>query len=146
MLLIGTQIILRGLSAFHLISGFKIGKVVHLVKKIKEKQACDLCGLDIEGQPITEEFDGEEKNFCCQGCQQVYKAAYDNDMLDEVCPKPITKPAIKPSFVLDSGETTYFSMDGMWCAGCATAAEQILLHQNGIKKADISFAAEKGRI
>ena len=117
-----------------------------MVNKIKEKQACDLCGLDIEGQPIIEEFDGEEKKFCCQGCQQVYKAAYDNDMLDEVCPKPVTKPAIKPSFVLNSGETTYFSMDGMWCAGCATAAEQILLHQNGIKKADISFAAEKGRI
>lgn len=116
------------------------------MKNIKEKQVCDLCGLDIEGQPITEEYDGEEKNFCCQGCKQVYKAAYDNNMLDEVCPKPIKQPSFKPSFVLDSGETTYFSMSGMWCAGCATAAEQILLHQSGIKKADISFAAEKGRI
>jgi heavy metal translocating P-type ATPase len=117
-----------------------------LVKNTKEKRHCDLCGLDIDGKPIVKEFDGQEKFFCCEGCGQVYKAAYDNNMLDEVCPSPVIKPALIPSFILDSGETTYFSMGGMWCAGCATAAEQILLHQPGMKKADISFAAEKGRI
>lgn len=34
----------------------------------------------------------------------------------------------------------------MWCAGCAIAAEKVLLRQPGISSADVSFAAEKGQI
>jgi heavy metal translocating P-type ATPase len=34
----------------------------------------------------------------------------------------------------------------MWCAGCATAAEQVLRREPGVKDVDISFAAERGRI
>ncbi|MCA9875583.1 MAG: cation-translocating P-type ATPase, partial [Anaerolineales bacterium] len=35
---------------------------------------------------------------------------------------------------------------GMWCAGCAVAAERVLRQQPGVKDADVSFAAERGRI
>ncbi len=48
--------------------------------------------------------------------------------------------------VLDRGETAYFSLGGMWCAGCATAAERVLRREAGVKDVDISFAAERGRI
>ncbi|MDK2980489.1 MAG: P-type Cu+ transporter [Chloroflexota bacterium] len=34
----------------------------------------------------------------------------------------------------------------MWCAGCASAAENVIRNQPGVKSADVSFAAEKGRI
>ena len=34
----------------------------------------------------------------------------------------------------------------MWCAGCASAAENVIRNQEGVKSADVSFAAEKGRI
>src|SRR5659263_767742 len=43
-------------------------------------------------------------------------------------------------------ETAYFSVSGMWCSGCAVAAERALGRQPGVKSADVSFAAERGRI
>ena len=43
-------------------------------------------------------------------------------------------------------ETAYFSIKGMWCAGCAAAAEGLLRHQPGVRSVDVSFAAERGRV
>ena len=113
------------------------------------KATCDLCGLHIDGDPIVKSYDGEEKQFCCQGCANVYDVAYKNDMLDEVVQKP--EPRRRPTDVvkdvfLDPGETAYFSLKGMWCAGCAVAAERVLKKEPGIKGVDVSFAAERGRI
>jgi copper chaperone CopZ len=81
--------------------------------------------------------------FCCAGCARVYEVALENNMLDQVRPKP--KPPA-PILDLSKTETTYFYVDGMWCAGCATAAEHVLRTRSGIRQADISFAAERGRI
>ena len=113
---------------------------------VKNVQTCDLCGQKIDGEPVHREFDGEEKKFCCQGCAQVYEAAYNNDMLDQVVQKPVKKSSIRPELVLDRGQTEHFSVNGMWCAGCAVAAEKVLKNQPGVNSVDISFAAEQGRI
>ncbi|RMF18494.1 MAG: heavy metal translocating P-type ATPase [Gammaproteobacteria bacterium] len=32
---------------------------------------CDHCGARSNGQPITQDFDGQSRQFCCQGCQTV---------------------------------------------------------------------------
>jgi heavy metal translocating P-type ATPase len=67
-------------------------------------------------------------------------------MLDHVLLRPKPK---RPSFtevILDPGQTAYFSLGGMWCAGCAAAAEQVLRNKPGVRSADVSFAAERGRI
>ena len=72
--------------------------------------------------------------------------AQESGLLDQVLPKPRLK---RPSFteeLFDPGQAVYFSLGGMWCAGCAAAAEQVLRNQPGIKSADVSFAAERGRI
>jgi heavy metal translocating P-type ATPase len=113
-----------------------------LVDKIER---CDLCGLEIDGPPVVRSFDGEEKRFCCEGCARVYTVARENDMLDQVLPRPQPKPRIKDVFV-GPGQTAHFSVGGMWCAGCAAAAEQVLRSQPGVKDVDVSFAAERGRI
>jgi heavy metal translocating P-type ATPase len=113
---------------------------------VDQGETCDLCGLKIEGPPVAQSFDGEEKDFCCHGCARVYQVAHDNDMLDQVLAKPQTKPPGFTDLVLSPGETAYFSLDGMWCAGCAVAAEQVLRSQSGVKDVDVSFAAERGRI
>ena len=109
--------------------------------------SCALCGLKIVGPPVTREIDGVEKQFCCEGCARVYQLAHENDMLDEVLSKP---PVSRPGFtdlVLTRGqENAYFSLNGMWCAGCAVAAEKLLRNQPGVKSVDVSFAAERGRI
>lgn len=108
-------------------------------------ESCDLCGLDITAAPVVQTFDGEEKHFCCQGCARVYQAAHENGMLDQVL-GPASRPRVRGEAVLHPGESTHFSIQGMWCAGCATAAEQVLRNTAGVKSADISFAAERGRI
>jgi heavy metal translocating P-type ATPase len=108
--------------------------------------SCDLCGQPITGAPISGTFDGVEKHFCCQGCARVYTVAHDKGMLDEILPATTpTKPAFT-DLILTRGESASFSITGMWCAGCATAAEELLRHSAGVKSADISFAAERGRI
>ncbi|MCA9935415.1 MAG: heavy metal translocating P-type ATPase metal-binding domain-containing protein, partial [Anaerolineales bacterium] len=114
---------------------------------VNHPEPCALCGLTIDSVPIIETFAGEEKQFCCQGCARVYQVACDNEMLDEVLASNSSakEPAIT-DLILNPGETAYFALGGMWCAGCAVAAEQVLRHQPGIKQVDVSFAAERGRI
>jgi len=113
---------------------------------VDQGETCDLCGLEIDGPPVAQSFDGEEKHFCCHGCARVYQVAHDNDMLDQVQAKPEPNRPGFTDLVLSPGETAYFSLDGMWCAGCASAAEQVLRNQTGVKDVDVSFAAERGRI
>ncbi|MCB9453032.1 MAG: cation-translocating P-type ATPase [Anaerolineaceae bacterium] len=73
--------------------------------------------------------------------------AYDNDMLADVLPKPPIKRASLGNLIPGEGnESAYFALSGMWCAGCALAAEQVLRNQPGIKSVDVSFAAERGHI
>jgi heavy metal translocating P-type ATPase len=106
---------------------------------------CDLCGLPTGSAPVVRSFDGEEKHFCCSGCARVYGVARENGMLDQVRRQPAPRlPA--PILDLTKTETAYFDVGGMWCAGCATAAERVLQHQSGIRSAAVSFAAERGRI
>ncbi len=111
------------------------------------KTSCDLCGLSIDGPPVLHTFDGQQKQFCCQGCERVYEIAYENDMLDQVLAEP-PKPrqSLKEAVLGSSGETNYFTISGMWCSGCALAAEKALKNQPGILDVDISFAAERGRM
>ena len=110
---------------------------------VTEKLKCDLCGSEILENPVRQEFDGEVKNFCCNGCARVYGEAYQKGILDQILieksHKHMAKPSAKP-------KTVRFSISGMWCSGCAAAAENILRSQPGIINAEISFAAEKGRL
>ena len=114
---------------------------------VAESGVCALCGLKIDGPPVKREFDGVEQVFCCEGCARVYQMAYENDMLDDVLPKPKPKrPSFTDLVLTTGGENAYFALGGMWCAGCAVAAEHVLRNQPGIKSVDVSFAAERGRI
>ena len=112
----------------------------------EESLTCDLCGMPIRDEPVVREVGCEEHHFCCSGCAQAYEKAHAGGMLEQM---QTASAAHRPGFtdvVLDRGNTAYFSMDGMWCAGCAVAAEQVLRSQTGVKDADVSFAAERGRL
>jgi heavy metal translocating P-type ATPase len=106
-------------------------------------EPCALCGLDITSTQVNLTVDGQEKHFCCQGCARVYQVAHQNGLLDQVL-----APKVKPrrDQIFAPGERAYFSIQGMWCAGCATAAENFLIRIPGIESVDVSFAAELGRI
>ncbi len=107
-------------------------------------ETCALCGLRAP-QPVTGTFAGEEKSFCCSGCARVYGLASENGVLDQILGTTAARSRPRPPLA-GPRETAYFSLKGMWCAGCATAAEALLRHQPGVRSADISFAAERGRV
>jgi len=114
----------------------------------EEMLTCDLCGMAIEDEPVIKEIAGETHYFCCEGCAKAYQKAHEADLMEEVSPhhtKASSKPA-SPTGTSGQKNTAYFSMEGMWCAGCAVAAENVLKNQAGVNGVDISFAAERGRI
>jgi Cu+-exporting ATPase len=105
---------------------------------------CALCGLRAIS-PVTRVLGDEEKDFCCEGCARVYELAQESGLLDQILSKTAARrPAL--SSLVGSGETAYFCLKGMWCAGCATAAEGLLRHQPGVRGVDVSFASERGRV
>jgi heavy metal translocating P-type ATPase len=110
-----------------------------------QSRTCDLCGLEITSKPVVQAFNDVEKHFCCQGCARVYQAAYENGMLDQVVTQKGTVKTRRKA-ILPSGESAHFSIQGMWCAGCAVAAENVLKKTPGVQAVDVSFAAEMGRI
>jgi heavy metal translocating P-type ATPase len=107
---------------------------------------CDLCGLQLPSPPVVQVFDGEEKRFCCGGCARVYHVAHESGLLDQVLPSFQPKRPALTELVLEPGQTAYFALEGMFCAGCAIAAENVLRHRPGVRSADVSFAAERGRL
>jgi heavy metal translocating P-type ATPase len=118
-------------------------------------ETCDLCGLQIDGPPVIRRFDSSdrdsdgqttEKHFCCEGCARVYEVARENGLLDQVILKHENKGPGLTDLILNRGESAHFAVQGMYCAGCAVAAQEVLRRQPGIKSADVNFASERGRI
>jgi hypothetical protein len=101
----------------------------------RSPETCDLCGLQIDGPPVIRRFDGSdgdgdgqiaEKHFCCEGCARVYEVARENGMLDQVILKHENKGPGLTDLVLNRGESAHFAVKGMYCAGCAVAAQEVL--------------------
>ena len=112
---------------------------------MRAASGCDLCGLPLPMSPVVAVVGEDEKHFCCEGCRRVYEVAADNHMLDDVI--PASRPRARSLDVaLGRGETAYFSLDGMWCSGCAVAAERALGRRPGVLTVDVSYAAERGRL
>ncbi len=88
---------------------------------------------------------GEECHFCCEGCAQVYEIAAENSMLQQVSAHPYSPPVLR-DLIRKPASTAFFNIEGMWCPGCSLAAERVLANQPGVNAADVSFAAERGRI
>ncbi|MBF0344442.1 MAG: TRASH domain-containing protein [Nitrospirae bacterium] len=45
----------------------------------KERLICDLCGLEIVGEPFTFRDGDQVKCFCCEGCLGIYRIMFDVD-------------------------------------------------------------------
>ncbi len=46
-----------------------------------EKQ-CDLCGLSVGRNPFSQNFSGEQKEFCCLGCLNVYTILTESGVIE----------------------------------------------------------------
>ena len=109
-------------------------------------KTCDLCGQDIEGAGVQESFDGEEKSFCGEDCARAYRDMQQLGPVDEKGSGSGAKKEGLTDLILNRGETAHFSVNGMYCAGCAAAAQEVLRRQEGVRSADVNFASERGRI
>ncbi|HEX7556095.1 MAG TPA: heavy metal translocating P-type ATPase [Leptolinea sp.] len=114
---------------------------------VVQRKTCDLCNLPLPDPPVKREVNDETRLFCCEGCARVYEVAFDNHMLEAVLgQKPQIKKESLNGLISLPGESAFFTIGGMWCAGCSLAAERVLRNKPGVKGVDISFAAERGRI
>ena len=109
-------------------------------------QTCDLCGQEIEGPGVRESLDGEERTFCSEGCARAYRDMHQHSAADEESPESGGKKVGLTDLILNRSETAHFALKGMYCAGCAAAAQEVLRRQDGIRSADVNFASEQGRI
>ena len=112
---------------------------------VSRGSGCALCGLPLPRTPVLATVEEAEKSFCCEGCRRVYQVAADSGMPTDVI--PVSRPRPRSLEVaLGRGEPAYFLLDGMWCSGCAVAAERALGRRPGVLSADVSFVAERGRL
>ena len=116
-----------------------------MADKVLEPEHCAFCGMEIMGRPVVRTIGAAEKHFDTEDCAKLYEVASSEGMLDVVLGE---KPAHRGGLLeaLHPGATAYFTLDGMWCASCASSAEKVLLHIDGVNDAQVSFGAENGRI
>ena len=114
--------------------------------KEKQRQTCVLCGEEIDGPGIREPFDGEEKTFCSEGCARAYRDVHAHQQDETSSSESVgTRPGFT-DLILKPSETAHFAVKGMYCAGCAAAAQEVLRRQPGVKSVDVNFASERGRV
>jgi heavy metal translocating P-type ATPase len=116
-----------------------------MAKKSK-RQTCALCTREIEGTGIQDSLDGEEKTFCSEGCVQAYRDMHKHQEIETDSGESAAKRSSFTDLILRPSETAHFAVKGMYCAGCASAAQEVLRRQQGVKSADVNFASERGRI
>ena len=109
-------------------------------------EQCALCGMPITDAAVTRTIDGIECRFDTEDCARLYQVAAEQGMLDAALAE---RPEHRHRFIHDfltHHATAYFTLDGMWCAACASVAEKVLLRVEGVDDAQVSFAAAKGRV
>jgi heavy metal translocating P-type ATPase len=114
--------------------------------KERRRQTCALCNQEIEESGVQDSFDGEEKLFCSAGCARAYRDMHQIGSTDEESPGSGIEKAGLTDLILNRGETAHFAVKGMYCAGCAAAAQKVLRSQEGVRSADVNFASERGRV
>jgi len=114
--------------------------------KGSRRQTCALCTQEIKGSAIRESFDGEEKTFCSEGCARAYRDMHQSSSAGQQSPGPDQKKVGLTDLILNRGETAHFAVKGMYCAGCAAAAQEVLRRQPGVRSVDVNFASERGRV
>ena len=44
---------------------------------MSDRQACDLCGLDVGVKPFLLNGPDKQYQFCCEGCRGIYEMLHD---------------------------------------------------------------------
>jgi Cu2+-exporting ATPase len=124
---------------------------------------CFHCGLPLPPeQTFKEVIQGEERQFCCFGCQSVCKAIYDAGLEgfyqrtpDGTLLAPPPEPPkdlglydldeVQEEFVHDLGEEReiHLLVEGIHCAACVWLIERTLGSLNGVLSAQVNLAGKR---
>ncbi len=129
------------------------------------KRACDHCHLEFdEGQLIKDMINGEERYFCCKGCQGVFHLLHEEG-LDSFYEKakdtkldPVSidledldrfdREGFRKRYVTTKDGFSQISLiiEGIHCSACVWLNEKVLHQSEGIIEAEINFTTHKARI
>ena len=110
------------------------------------------------GALLCEVVAGEERRFCCAGCQGAYRLIHDEGLdryyaerkWDEVGP-PLKAELDLGAFqaaVKEQGGLSEldFAIDGIRCASCVWLSEKLLLRTPGVASARVNYATHRARV
>ncbi len=123
----------------------------------KEAKRCVHCMLVIPpGDLVVSEYEGEELEFCCNGCVIAYKIIHGAGLADFYTKRKWTEPGTPSGvfeqryddeylkkFLFDTpeGKELALLVDGVRCASCVWVIEKILSTTAGIKRARLSYSS-----
>lgn len=129
------------------------------------KIKCDHCHLEYSKDVmIKDKIEGEEKYFCCKGCQGVYHLIH-SEKLDSFYEKlgdnelspPKEENSYNTKFDLDSFKQKYIKeknglhevsliIEGIHCSACVWLNEKVLRKADGVIEANINYTNNKAKI
>ncbi|HEX2966778.1 MAG TPA: cation-translocating P-type ATPase [Syntrophorhabdaceae bacterium] len=132
-----------------------------LIEQVAEG-VCDLCGLPLSRQCITE----KTLRFCCPGCRQVFKILsgtagipavdFRSSEIFRACIEAGVIPEVKVPAAVPAApnasdqDIAVFNrnlhVEGMWCPACAWLIEEVLKKTEGIERAHVSFFSDMAKI
>ena len=132
-----------------------------------EAAICFHCGLPLTGASYPVRVDDRRRDTCCRGCQAVAQTIVDHGLASyyryrsapaprlEAAPDLLARlklydlPEVQRGFVCESGphekEATLL-LEGITCAACVWLIEQRLAALEGVRSAEINYAAHRARV
>jgi Cu2+-exporting ATPase len=120
---------------------------------------CDHCMLEVsERDAVRDEIDGENRIFCCHGCDGIYRLIHSEGLDDfyakrrDWTPGPADDTSMDLTAFLDGlrpvGDEveTDLVLDGIRCASCVWLNEKILLRTKGITDARVNYATHRAKV
>ncbi len=123
---------------------------------------CFHCDLPLPEQDFTAEIDGQERHFCCFGCQSVCEAIYaagmegfyqrtpEGTLLEPPPPPPddlglYDLEEVQAEFVRSDGQVReiHLLVEGIHCAACVWLIEHTLNKLPGVLSARVNLSARR---
>ena len=128
-----------------------------------KSKSCDLCDLPLPRHPPSLSTDSGELFFCCTGCRHVYQLLAESGIADGEFKQSdlyqrslqiglIGKPEMieqiddTPDSELEGTRELDLHIDGMWCTSCSWLIEKVVGSENGVVKAQVTFASDIAKI